>query len=954
MSSQPTTAEAASRDDPALRLLDVARELAVELHPDRAPDLIVGLDSHLDRDLGLDSLGRAELMLRLERAFAIALPESLLSDAETTRDLLTALLETDPRARQRRWSETRPLALGPATAAPADAATLVEVLDWHIDRHPDRPHIILAEESGAELTISYNELGEGARALARGLRRHGVEPGERVAIMLPTGAAFFRTFFAILYAGAIPVPIYPPMSLARIEDHLRRQAAILNNAGATILITVPEGRRLAALLKALIGSLRAVETADDLEALARVPAPDDDWSAAPGGQDIALLQYTSGSTGDPKGVVLSHANLLANIRAMGRVMDVDSSDVFISWLPLYHDMGLIGAWLGSLYFAVPVVILSPLNFLARPHIWLWAIHRHRGTLSAAPNFAFELCLSKIDAHDLEGLDLGSLRLLANGAEPVSVATIRRLSERLAPFGFRPQAMAPVYGLAECSVGLAFPPPGRAPLIDRIARDALSRGGEAVPAADSEAAIEIVACGRPLPGHQIRIVDATGREVEERREGRLQFRGPSTTAGYYRSAEKTRELFDGEWLESGDLAYVAGGDIYLTGRVKDIIIRAGRNIYPHEVEQAVGEVDGVRKGSVAVFASPEPGSAAERIVVVAETREMDGNARRELRQRIDIVATDLLQAPVDEIVLAPPRSVPKTSSGKIRRTASRDLYRGGRFGAAPRPWWWQLARLAGATLAPSGRRWRGAAGAALYAAYWWGVVGLVGGVTWPVVVALPSRAARWSVVRAVARIVLRLTGARLSVFGRDHLVPGGAVLVANHASYLDGLALIAALPGETAFAVKHELAERFFAGLFLRRLGALFVERFDVERGIADTAHACSAAAAGARLLFFPEGTLTRRPGLLDFRLGAFLVAAEAGVPVVPVTLHGTRSILRGNQWFPRRGTVAVEVAPAVAPEGNDFAAALRLRDAARAAILSRCGEPDLAGEGAPVFAPPAD
>ena len=639
---------------------------------------------------------------------------------------------------------------------------------------------------------------------------------------------------------------------------------------------------------------------------------------------------------------------------MGRVMDVDSSDVFISWLPLYHDMGLIGAWLGSLYFAVPVVILSPLSFLARPHIWLWAIHRHRGTLSAAPNFAFELCLSKIDAHDLEGLDLGSLRLLANGAEPVSVATIRRFSERLAPFGFRPQAMAPVYGLAECSVGLAFPPPGRAPLIDRIARDALSRGGEAVPAADSEAAIEIVACGRPLPGHQIRIVDATGREVEERREGRLQFRGPSTTAGYYRSAEKTRELFDGEWLESGDLAYVAGGDIYLTGRVKDIIIRAGRNIYPHEVEQAVGEVDGVRKGSVAVFASPEPGSAAERIVVVAETREMDGDARRELRQRIDIVATDLLQAPVDEIVLAPPRSVPKTSSGKIRRTASRDLYRGGRFGAAPRPWWWQLARLAGATLAPSGRRWRGAAGAALYAAYWWGRRRI--GRRRDMARGRGAAVARGPMVGGARRGPDRAPahGRAPQCFRRDHLVPGGAVLVANHASYLDGLALIAALPGETAFAVKHELAERFFAGLFLRRLGALFVERFDVERGIADTAHACSAAAAGARLLFFPEGTLTRRPGLLDFRLGAFLVAAEAGVPVVPVTLHGTRSILRGNQWFPRRGTVAVEVAPAVAPEGNDFAAALRLRDAARAAILSRCGEPDLAGEGAPVFAPPAD
>ena len=291
--------------------------------------------------------------------------------------------------------------------------------------------------------------------------------------MLPTGLDFFAAFFGILYAGAVPVPIYPPMRLSQIEDHLRRQAGILRNAGARMLITVPEGRRFAMLLRAHVDSLGAIESVANLKSAspARLPSIIDPHATA-------LIQYTSGSTGDPKGVVLSHANLLANIRAMGRAMEASSADVFVSWLPLYHDMGLIGAWLGCLHFAAPLYVMSPLSFLVRPESWLWAIHRFRATLSAAPNFAFELCLNKIDEADLQGLDLGSLRMVANGAEPVSVESMRRFIARFQPYGFRREAMAPVYGLAESAVGLAFPPPGRGPIIDRVDREALSRHGVA--------------------------------------------------------------------------------------------------------------------------------------------------------------------------------------------------------------------------------------------------------------------------------------------------------------------------------------------------------------------------------------------------------------------------------------------------------------------------------------------
>jgi len=579
------------------RLLCIVRDLILELHPHREGALRVALDSTLDRDLGLDSLGRAELLVRLERDFNKRLPQGVLGSAETVRDLLTALVGSEE-AKTFQESHIDLPALEPANEMPAQAATLIEALDWHVEKHPERTHIVLWDEIESP-AISYRELAERARAVSLGLLKRKVEPGDRVAIMLPTGADFFRTFFGILYAGAVPVPIYPPARPAQIEDHLRRQGAILNNAGVAGLITVREARPLASFLKSRVESLRFVEIP---EKLAETPGEVAMQGTPPhvhrGPQDLALLQYTSGSTGSPKGVMLTHQNLLANIRAIGRATKADSSDVLVSWLPLYHDMGLIGAWLATLYHAIPVVIMSPLTFLARPAQWLWAIQRHQATISAAPNFAYELCVGKIDDSEIENLDLGSLRIAMNGAEPVNPRTIERFTQRFAKYGFRPEAMSPVYGMAENGLGLAFPPLDRPPIVDRVERRSMTGRGEAVSAERDELnALEFVSCGQPLGGHEVRIVDAAGRELPERAEGRLQFRGPSATQGYFQNEAATRELFDGDWLNSGDLGYIAAGDVFVTGRSKDIIIRAGRNIYPHEVEEACGNVDGVRKGCV---------------------------------------------------------------------------------------------------------------------------------------------------------------------------------------------------------------------------------------------------------------------------------------------------------------------------------------------------------------------
>jgi acyl-CoA synthetase (AMP-forming)/AMP-acid ligase II len=353
---------------------------------------------------------------------------------------------------------------------------------------------------------------------------------------------------------------------------------------------------------------------------------------------------------------------------------VSSTDVFVSWLPLYHDMGLIGAWLTSLHFGFPLVVMSPLRFLARPARWLQAIHEHGGTISGGPNFGFELCLRRIDDDELEGSTSQSWRIAFNGAEPVSPDTVTRFAERFARFGLRPEALTPVYGLAECAVALTVPPLDRGARIDRVARQPLARHGRAEPADDTEKhPVRHVACGKPLPGHHVRIVDDAGRVLPDRREGRIQFRGPSATSGYYRNPQATRELFDGDWLNTGDLGYLAEGDLFVTGRTKDLIIRAGRNLHPAELEEAVGRLPGSARAALRRSPPPTPpaapsGSSSSPRPARPTRRPGTGSAggqRDHGRPRRD---------PPDEVVLAPPARCPRPraarSAGRRRASATR--------------------------------------------------------------------------------------------------------------------------------------------------------------------------------------------------------------------------------------------------------------------------------------------
>ena len=928
----------AAADETALRLLRLVEQLVAESHPQR--QIAITLDSSLERDLGLDSLGRVELMQRAERTFGVSLPDQVLNTAETPRDLVRCVLSAHGGPHALSDKTVKTLAAGGTQSIPEAALTLPEVLDWHVAQHPAQLQIYLYGDDEREHQISYAELADGAHAVAAGLIERGLDAAGTVAIMLPTGRDYFFSFFGILLAGGVPVPIYPPVRLSQIEDHMRRHVAILANARASFLITVPEAKPVALLLRSQLDTLKSVITAGELAGTVARPARPEIFA-----NDIAFLQYTSGSTGNPKGVMLTHANLLANIRAMGQVVQANASDVFVSWLPLYHDMGLIGSWLTSLYFGFPLVVMSPLAFLARPQRWLWAIHRHRGTLAAAPNFAYELCLRKIDERDLEGLDLSSWRYAFNGAEPVSPETITGFQRRFVKYGLHPEAVAPVYGLAESTVGLALQPPGRGPVIDRIRRDRFMSSRQALPAlADDANALRFVGCGMPLPGHQVRIVGATGFELGDRQEGRLEFKGPSSTSGYYRNPDETRKLFDGEWLDTGDYAYLAGGEVYLTGRVKDVIIRGGRNIYPYELEQAVGDIPGVRRGCVAVFGSADPASGTERLVVLAETRETDAAAREKLRHVINDCAVDVLGMPADEVVLAPPHTVLKTSSGKIRRAASREFYERGGKATRPAPVWWQFVRLACAGALPQLRRLKRGLDEVLYAAYAWALFWVLAPLVWAAVAASGRPRHTRPLIHRAARLILRLTRTPLMVSGLENLARTPCVLAVNHASYLDGILLTAALPPDFpyAFVAKREFMGHFVPRLFLRGIGAVFVERFDARQGVEHVELVAAALEQGRMPVFFPEGTFDRRPGLLAFRTGAFAIAGRAGVPVIPVAIRGARSMLRGDNWFPYRGAASITFGAAIRPAGSEWRDVMLLRDQVRAVILQHCGEPDLA------------
>ena len=517
--------------------------------------------------------------------------------------------------------------------------------------------------------FTYRQLADGALKVSGALQAAGLRRAERVAIVLPTHPDFYRAFFGVILAGGVPVPLYPPVRLGRIDEWKAHTGAMLRAVSAAAVLTE---LRLVGLLGEPVRRSSIRLGCRTVDGLLEQDLPGSPCPGRP--EDLAVVQFSSGSTGDPKPVALSHSNLLANVRAIldvfpGRLADHSG----LTWLPLYHDMGLVGNMLVAVLGQGDITLIAPERFVVRPRIWLEAMTATRATLSAAPNFAYGLCADRIGDDELEGLDLSHWRLAFCGAEPIQPATLDAFARRFAPAGFRRRALMPVYGLAEATLAVTFPDPDEEPRWGRFDVERLADHGEAVPVDGEHGGRGQPLCslGRPLPGVELAIRDGAGDDLPDDRVGHLWVRGPGVMTGYLDRPAATDAVIRDGWLDTGDLGFVQRDELYLCGRRKDLIIIRGRNVDPAFVEQAIDGLDGLRTGCAAAIGVSDPRTHTERLVLLAEVR---GAAA-------EVEAADLLRSAAaavrrgtgldpDEIVLLGPGTLPRTSSGKIRRAEAR--------------------------------------------------------------------------------------------------------------------------------------------------------------------------------------------------------------------------------------------------------------------------------------------
>ncbi|HEY6117704.1 MAG TPA: fatty acyl-AMP ligase, partial [Candidatus Dormibacteraeota bacterium] len=561
----------------------------------------------------------------------------------------------------------------PAFEPGDEPATMVEALRRRQSGMGDRRALTFLVNGIAETAaLSYAELDLRARAIAAYLQELGAR-GRAVLLAIPPGLDFPAAFFGCLYAGAIAVPIAPKR--AEHADQLRlviedcRPAAMLTGAAAMDKVAP-----LAEQAEAVGASDRRWIAVDgiDLALASRWRKP----PVRPG--DIALYQYTSGSTSAPKAVMVSHGNLIHNVVAQLRAYECSRRTVWVSWLPTFHDMGLIANTLAPVYGGFTAVAMSPLVFLKRPIQWLEAISHFRGTITVAPNFAFDSCVDRSTPQDRAGLDLSCWETAVNGAEPVRPATMRRFTEAFAPCGFRHEVFLPGYGLAEATLAVSAGPASEPPLIVHVDRKCLAAGHVVPVEPDAAGAQEIAASGRPLPGQTVAIVDPyTTRRSEPGRVGEIWVAGPSVAQGYWNRPEATESTFrsriadtrEGPFLRTGDLGFLQDGRLFVAGRLKDIIIIRGQNYYPQDIELAAETSHrwGI-PGGTAAFSMDVAGE--EQLVVVQGVETRDGPEPGEIFRSVRRAVSEEFDLATFMIVLVKRRSVRRTTSGKIQRRACR--------------------------------------------------------------------------------------------------------------------------------------------------------------------------------------------------------------------------------------------------------------------------------------------
>lgn len=520
------------------------------------------------------------------------------------------------------------------------------------------------------VTKSWSELHEEAKGFAANLQARGVVRGDHVALLGPSTADFVTALQAVWLCGATVVILPLPMRLGSIDEFVSSTKARILSADCSAVVIDSD---LAAFVEPTPGD-PPIYAFTELKPGPGQATINDFIRPDYHRDDLCVLQFTSGSTSEPKGVMLANHTMTANLDAIDVAADVSiEDDVMVSWLPLYHDMGLVGFCLLPMTTGMKLVLGAPQDFLARPLRWMEWISTYGGTATAGPNFSYVLATRALN-RSKETLDLSKLRIALNGAEPVDPASVRAFVEAGERHGMRPGAVFPAFGMAELAIAGSFPTPMDGLVTDIVDSQALENDQVATPVeADHPNAREVVRLGKAVPGLVFRIIDPVSGAVRGDREvGELQISGTSLTSGYYNRPEANDELFEGGWLRTGDLAYLVDGAMYMCGRIKDLIIVGGRNVYPQDIERSVGEVEGVRAGNVIAFGIPGR-KGKETVVVVAESRSEDHEG---VVAAVKAMTLKAVGVPSHDVVLVNPSTLPKTSSGKLQRSLCRKQYEAG--------------------------------------------------------------------------------------------------------------------------------------------------------------------------------------------------------------------------------------------------------------------------------------
>ncbi len=525
---------------------------------------------------------------------------------------------------------------------------------------------------------SYADVERASARFGGAMQAMGLRKGDRVALILPDNADFVFAFLGAVRAGIVPVPIYPPTGLGKLSGYLENTLHIVAKSGSRVLLTNGEIKRVLGTLQAQVPGLEKVVAIEGVRASREELKPE-----KIGLDDVCFLQFTSGSTARPKGVTLTHANLAANVRAiMPLGLSIrEAVDHGVSWLPLYHDMGLIGFVIAPLYHSNEITFLPPLLFLKRPARWLESVSRYKGTISFGPNFAYALAVKRIKESEMEGLDLSSWRIAGCGAEPIRADNLRAFAQKFSRVGFDERAFVCCYGMAESTLAVSFSKIWTGVKTDVVDGDTLWSKGQAEPAAEgSPRAAGIVECGSAFEGHEVKTFatddDESAVSLPDREIGELRIAGPSVMQGYWNDPEITKKSFAGRFLRTGDLGYIAEGKVYICGRSKEVVIVNGRNYYPQDIEWEASQVEGVRKGNVIAFGTMKGPSDRERVVIAFETSVKDEADKKRLEADVRKAVQQSVGLTVDDVVPLAPGVLPKTSSGKLQRAKTRELYESG--------------------------------------------------------------------------------------------------------------------------------------------------------------------------------------------------------------------------------------------------------------------------------------